>query len=232
MALVIILLYIVPFTILVLLAPCLQAKSNHTIARLVNIKLNPLLDAYQGPYKDSFRYWTGLMLLVHTILFSAFAGNVLGKPEIYLFAVIVSIVFVVILYWNSGRIYKKSLWHIAESFYLLNLVILTAAPSLLRSLEEPSSSTRQEIVTDVMVGTTFIVVCAIVLYHFCVYVLKTSVTRTNIKQAVQSLLRNKFRNREQPTIGVNPNTSGTPNSIHTVSHFELNLREPLLSVTN
>ena len=232
MALVIILLYIVPFTILVLLAPCLQAKSNHTIARLVNIKLKPLLDAYQGPYKDSFRYWTGLMLLVRTILFSAFAGNVLGKPEIDLFAVIVSIVLVVIFYWNSGRVYKKRLWHIAESFYLLNLVILTAATSLLRSLEEPSSSTRQEIVTDVMVGTAFIVFCAIVLYHFCVYVLKTSVTRTNIKQAVQSLLRNKFRNREQPTIGVNPNTSGTPNNIHTVSHLELNLREPLLSVTN
>ena len=233
MAFVIILLYIVPFTILVLLAPCLQAKSNHTIARLVNIKLKPLLDAYQGPYKDSFRYWTGLMLLVRTILFSAFAGNVLGKPEIDLFAVIVSIVLVVILYWNSGRVYKKRLWHIAESFYLLNLVILTAATSLLRSLEEPSSSTRQEIVTDVMVGTAFIVFCAIVLYHFCVYVLKTSVTRTkNIKQAVQSLLSNKFRNREQPTIGVNPNTSGTPNNIHTVSHLELNLREPLLSVTN
>ena len=233
MAVAILLLFIVPFTILVLLAPCLQANSNYRILRLVNIKLKPLLDAYQGPYKDSFRYWTGLMLLVRTALFMVFAGNVLGKPEIDSFAVIVSIFSLVIFYWNSGRVYKKALWHITESFYLLNLVILTAATFLLRDLNGPSSSRSQEILTNVMVGTAFIVFCAIVLYHFFVYVLKTSVITINMKQVTQRFLRKKICNQEQPTIGLHPNTSGTPSHTHTVSHVELNqLREPLLSVTN
>ena len=233
MALVVILVYIIPFTMLVLLAPCLQANSHHRIHQLVNIKLKPLLDAYQGPYRDKFRYWTGLMLLVRVTLFAVFAGNVLGKPEINLFAVIASILLLVTLYWNAGRVYKKALWNIIESFYLLNLAILTAATSLIKSLEAPRS---QEILTDVMIGTAFAVFCAIILYHFCVYFLKSSVVKINIKHTVQNFLRMKLCNKQQPTIGsATPNTCGVPSNTHTVSHIniELNqLREPLLSGTN
>ena len=232
MALVVVLVYIVPFTALVLLAPCLQASSNRKIRQLVNIKLKPLLDAYQGPYKDKFRYWTGLILLLRTILFAVFAGNVLGKPEINLFVVIVSILLLVIFYWNAGIVYRKLLWNGTESFYLLNLAILSVATLLLRSLEESSSSRSQEIVTDVMLGTAFAVFSAIVLYHFCVYFLKTSVTQIQIQQAMQALLK-MYRNPEQPAhaVNLNPNTPA-PSNVHTVSHFELNqLREPLLSDT-
>jgi len=57
--------YVVPLTILVLLSPCLQARSGHHLLRWVN-KIKPLLDTYQGPYRDKFRYWTGLLLsLIH-----------------------------------------------------------------------------------------------------------------------------------------------------------------------
>ena len=237
MALVVILVYIIPFTTLVLLAPCLQSHSNYRLLRLVNIKLKPLLDAYQGPYKDKFRYWTGLMLLLRVVLFIVFAGNVLGKPEINLFAVIVSILLLVAFYWNAGGVYKKALWNTTESFYLLNLAVLSAANSLIRSLEAPRS---QELVTDVMIGTAFAVFCAIILYHFCVYLWKTPVARINIKQTVQNFLRLKLYNKQQPTIGsanpiANPNTNGVASNTHTVSHIniELNqLREPLLSGTN
>ena len=48
-ALVVILLYIVPLTLLTLLAPCLQARTNHRAMRWV-VRIKPLLDAYQGPY--------------------------------------------------------------------------------------------------------------------------------------------------------------------------------------
>ena len=36
--------------------------------RLIN-RFKPLLDAYQGPYKDKFYYWTGLQLLIRIIFF-------------------------------------------------------------------------------------------------------------------------------------------------------------------
>ena len=36
--------------------------------RFIN-KFKPLLDAYQGPYRDKFYYWTGLQLLLRAVLF-------------------------------------------------------------------------------------------------------------------------------------------------------------------
>ena len=46
------------------------------------MKLLPLLDAYQAPYKDKFRFWTGLMLVVHSILLVGYGLNILGDPDI------------------------------------------------------------------------------------------------------------------------------------------------------
>ena len=48
------------------------------------VKLKPLLDAYQGPYKDTFRYWTGMMLVVRIGLFTVLASNILGDVRVNL----------------------------------------------------------------------------------------------------------------------------------------------------
>ena len=64
MSIVALVVYVFPFTMLVLLAPWLQARSGYRLLRWVN-KLKPLLDAYQGPYRDQFRYWTGLILYMN-----------------------------------------------------------------------------------------------------------------------------------------------------------------------
>jgi len=32
-------------------------------------RFKPLLDAYQGPYKDRFYYWTGLQLLLRAVFY-------------------------------------------------------------------------------------------------------------------------------------------------------------------
>ena len=230
MALVIIIVYIAPFTLFILLAPCLQANSNHRMLQKITIKLKPLLDAYQGPYKDKFRYWTGLMLLLRTILFAIFAGNVFGKPEINLFTVDLSIYLLLICLWNAGRVYKTLVWNIIESFYLLNLAILTTATLLLRSLGEPSSN-GQEIATGVMVGTAFAVFCAIVLYHF--YVCLRS---TRLLHPVWRALRKEANQRTGAATDAAAHRS--PSNINavyvqsdnvSVSHVNfIQLREPLL----
>ena len=73
-ALLAVLLYILPLTLLTLLAPLLQARTNHRMMRWV-VRIKPLLDAYQGPYKDKYRNWTGVTLLLRIILFTAFAAK-------------------------------------------------------------------------------------------------------------------------------------------------------------
>ena len=230
MTVVFILVFIVPFTLLVLLGPCLQAHSNyHRVLQKTAIKLKPLLDAYQGPYKDTFRHWTGVMLLLRTILFAVFAGNIFGKPEINLFTVDLTIYLLLIYLWKAGRVYKALVWNITESFYLLNLAILTTAILLLKSLEEPSSR-KQEIVTDVMIGTAFVVFCAILLYHSYV-----SLRSMRLMHAIWSALRKDSNRRPAATATATAAAHGSPSDAHvqpgnaSVSYINFTeLREPLL----
>ena len=51
--------FVFSFTLMVLFAPSLQAWSNKHFFRWVN-RLKSILDAYQGPYTDKFRCWTGV----------------------------------------------------------------------------------------------------------------------------------------------------------------------------
>ena len=161
-ALIAMVLYIVPLTLLVLLAPCLQARSRHRLLRWVN-KLKPLLDAYQGPYKDGFRYWTGLMLVVRIILFTVFASNVVYDMRMNLLAIITMLYAIVICFWNFGRVYKKIFVHMLEIFFILNLIVLAACTQFLKISK--TSSQKLEYVTCTMVGSAFTVFWGILTYH-------------------------------------------------------------------
>ena len=55
--------YIIPLTLLLLFAPVLQRAHSKKIVRLVQ-RLKPLLDAFQGPYKDRFHWWPRLVLAI------------------------------------------------------------------------------------------------------------------------------------------------------------------------
>ncbi len=228
MAVVFILVFIVPFTLLVLLGRCLQANSHyHRVLRKIAIKLNPLLDAYHGPYRDRFRHWTGVMLLLRAFLFAVFAGNVFGKPEINLFAVDLGIFLLLIYLWNAGWVYKTLTWNIIESFYLLNLEILTTATLLLKSLGEPSS-TSQEVVTDIMVGTGFVVFCATVLYHFYVCLRSMRLMHT-IRSALSSNSNQRTATPAAVAAHANPRDVHVQPGNPSVTHINfIELREPLI----
>jgi len=162
MAIVTMFLYVVPFTLLTVLAPYLQAWSNFRVLCWV-VKLKPLLDAYQGPYKDRFRYWTGMMLVIRIVLFIVFASNTVGDPQVNLLAIVVALFAIIVCFWNAGRVYKSYLMHIIESFYLLNLGIFTAATQFLQNSQ--ASPQNQEHLTCIMVGSAFAAFCAVLLYH-------------------------------------------------------------------
>ena len=97
--------FVLPFTLLVLLTPCLQAWSNKCFFRWVH-KIKPPLDAYQGPYTDKFRCWTGVMLVVRNVLFILFAANGFGDPDVNL-VLITTMVLVLIqaFMWLPGKVY-------------------------------------------------------------------------------------------------------------------------------
>ena len=60
--------FIIPYTFLLFLSPWLQAKSHLKLLRWVN-RLKPFIDAYQAPFKDQYRYWPGVHLMVRAGLY-------------------------------------------------------------------------------------------------------------------------------------------------------------------
>ena len=111
---------IMPYTLCLAFFQQLQACSGHRLFQWVN-KLKPVFDAYAGPYKDKYRFWTGMLLVVRTLLIILFTGNIRGSVEFNL--LIISIVSCVLLMVNANGIYKKWYYNYLESFFYLQLAV-------------------------------------------------------------------------------------------------------------
>ena len=59
---------VIIFLILIMFNIILLFTRTLSRFRLIN-RFKPLLDAYQGPYKDKFYYWTGLQFLIRAVFF-------------------------------------------------------------------------------------------------------------------------------------------------------------------
>ena len=89
--------------------------------------MKPLLDAYTGPYKDNYRFWTGLLLLVRFILLLAYACNAQGGASLNVLLTGVAASCLLTVEWAFMGIYKKWPLDLLEGSFLLNIGILSAA---------------------------------------------------------------------------------------------------------
>ena len=114
------------YPVLVLCAPLLERYSHKCIPHKWNpvAKFKPLLDAYGGPYKDKYRFWTGVTLMVRlsvTLTFS-FTSGVLAIINACIIATVVTGILTFWLFANG--VYKSVYLSSLEAFYLLNLFLL------------------------------------------------------------------------------------------------------------
>lgn len=161
-ALVILLALSIPFTVVLILVQSIQTNSNRCVLRYWVPRVKPLIDAFNGPYKDKHRYWTGLLLLLRFVLFVIFSTNFSGDPAINLLAIIVSVAYLFFHVALFGRIYRR--WHLIalEYSFLLNLIIFSAATYYTRQ-----SNGTQTVAMDVCIGTAAAVFVAILIFHVC-----------------------------------------------------------------
>ena len=230
MALLATVLYVVPFTLLVLLAPCLQAHSDYQLLRWIN-RLKPLVDAYEGPYNVSFRFWTGAMLLIRVILFTVFACNAVGDPRVNLLAIAIVLLGLSVAL-NMG-VYKRCLVQLLEVFFISNLAAFSVSTLFLKASQ--ASLRKQEILTDVMVGSAFIVFIIIMVYHFYQHIRETAVVRNLVAcyRNVHSDHDNDIQNSQTAT-AFHPSVTVVELESFELSEQGFNsteLREPLLSNT-
>ena len=228
-------LFIIPFTALLLFAPFLQTRSHHyTILKWVN-KLMPFLDAYQGPYTKRFRFWPGVLLLVRVVLFVSFAANGLGDPQLNLMFTVTILVGVLTLLWvlgtyyEFGVLYKDVPKNLLEMFYFINIILLSTW-SLLQV--ESNSSKTQNIVSSVFIGLAFCVFSCIVGYHTYLQLKELKLLikiLTGIKERVCPLSETAdiAEVSEEQNSTTSPSSTAKPAAVPATTFIEL--REPLLT---
>ena len=146
----------IPYTIVLV---CIQflLKTHTRCLRWIR-RLKPVLDAYTGPYKDKYRFWTGLLLIVRSILFVIFAFNVLGDPTVNLLAIALTSYCLCMLAFLA--VYKNSFLTILESLFFLNLGSLSVTTIYVRQI-----GGNQGAVTYTFVSVAFVTFVGIMLYH-------------------------------------------------------------------
>ena len=152
--------FIVPYTLCLAFFQQLQACSGHRLFQWVNW-LKPLFDSYAGPYKDKYRFWTGMLLVVRTILIVLFTINIAGSIE---FDLLVILVMSSALAWaHSNAICKKWPHNYLEAFFHLQLVIFAASMSYARCNHGNIMA-----VAYTSIGMSLVVFLAVIGYHiFC-----------------------------------------------------------------
>lgn len=156
--------FLVPYTLLLILTPCLQRQSHHFLLKWVN-KLKPFLDANTGPFTLKFRGWNGLLLLIRAVQFLIFAVNSEGDPNVNL---LVMLLFsgILIIIKTFGFVYQNKVVGFLETFYTSLLGALAATSLYIRTVVTRESMDRnQTIATVVFVGAALLVLLGIVCYH-------------------------------------------------------------------
>ena len=143
----ILLLLLIPFNIILLFTRYLSWF------RLIN-RFKPLLDAFQGSYKDKYYYWVGVHIVLRSIFYALYAFQLNLR---LLLAVIVLVLFA--CYFGYIQPYKNRAVNVQELLLLANLTILHAGYKY----------NIFPIIADVMISSAFIQFCTIVLYHFFVF---------------------------------------------------------------
>ena len=144
-------LILVPFSFILLLTKIFSRFSIIT-------KFKPLLDAYQGPYKIKFYYWTGLQLMLRTVFFglSSLDSNINLKIGIVILIITNTV-------HTSSEPFKSKIKSYQESLFIINLL----------GLYTFTLSFTQNEVKKIFVNVLIIVAAVqfvfIVLYHIFKY---------------------------------------------------------------
>ena len=155
--------FIAPYTLLVLFGPLLLKKFGRLMVRF---RITPILDAYQGPYEVRFRWWPGVILIIRSVLILAFASNVQGNPRVNLMIIVTTVVLVLGIVWNVGTVYKQRLNNVLEAFFFVNLALLCAWTEYNR---QGSSDflTSQTVIAYTFVSMSLLVFSAVLVCHIC-----------------------------------------------------------------
>ena len=89
-------------------------------------RLYHFIEPYHAPYAAKHRYWTGLLLFIRIALYFVFALNVSGDPGVNLLVIIISVVSLLLVKGQFGRVYKSNFVDMTEMTCYTHLCVFSA----------------------------------------------------------------------------------------------------------
>ena len=138
-------LIVIPFTLIMLF--------TKTFLRLKHVaKFKPMLDAYQSPFVNPFRFWLGYRLLIRAFLFSISALDT--ENVLLINSITLSGLAIMQGYFRPYNNFYCNLWDLS---FLLNLATLFAVSQYFGG--------ANDIMVTVLVGISFVKFGALICYH-------------------------------------------------------------------
>ena len=131
------------------------------------VQLKPLIDAYTGPFKDQYRFWTGLCLISRLLLTVAFSFTTVLKSQLLNNYIIIVIVGAMCMFTVGGRIYKDKRFTALETLSLVNLLCLCQMVNLFTT-ESYQDIVSIDVIVAVSVGIEMLLFVIILIVHCCI----------------------------------------------------------------
>ena len=149
----------------------LQLNDRKYLKWIRNPRINSFMDAYHGPYKFKYRYWTGLLLLARVALYlvASVVQNVFADARINLVFTAILLIGICIFrgYMRVSTLYKMWLVDILELTFYFNICIFTVSTLYIRS----SGKGNQHTLAIMSVGFTVAAFVSIMIFHIWTYCL-------------------------------------------------------------
>ncbi len=162
-AIVVVTVFLIPYTFLLTFGYCLQSFSQKKGLRWINT-FKPILDTYYAPYSKASRYWIGLLLFVR--VFISISYSILKNNERATILIIISSVFsgIAIFPWLRGKIYDKILANIFEASFILNIIVLSIVSYPIRR----AKVSYRLILFNISTSAAFLTFIIIIVTHLCI----------------------------------------------------------------
>ena len=154
--------------------------------RIIN-RFKPLIDAFQGSYKDKYYYWMGVHIILRSIFFTLYGF------QIKLRLIIGTMILVLFTgYHGYTHPYKNKLVDTQELLLLINLTMMYA-------VSYQNSESLFSVISNIMISLACVQFCIIVLYHFFTYTCHCDVV-VMLQAIKRSTIKCLSKNTEQQNL--------------------------------
>ena len=158
---------ILPYVFLLTVHPFIQQLTSHegtvmerffTWIKHRTFHWKPIFDAYEAPFMNNHRYWTGLFLILRTIIILVGITYVSG-PDVLTFAALTVISIVLLGMVLVFGIYEKKLTRALECAHFFNLALLEFI-TLIMVLTKSSETAQAAVLSASIAVSLLLFVCA------------------------------------------------------------------------